>query len=64
MTTRTDKELLELCKKAFDAIPIAAKARRVLVEEFEGDAPAYSGNRSHVLARAMAEIISKHLETS
>lgn len=55
------RDLLRLSAKAFEAIPVAAKARRMMKEEFGADAPPYSGNRSHVLAKYMAEMISKRL---
>ncbi len=56
----TDKELLEECLEAFEAIPIAAKARKVLKKI--GQKPgAYAGNRSHILARHYADLIRKQI---
>ena len=57
----TDRELLQDCLKAFEAIPVAAKSRKVL-KDFGRKDEAWAGNRSHVLARYMAETIRAHLE--
>jgi hypothetical protein len=56
----TDRELLQDCLDAFEAIPVAANARKIL-KKFEQKTAAYGGNRSHVLARYMAETIRLHL---
>jgi hypothetical protein len=56
----TDRELLQDCLEAFDAIPVAAKARKMLKKI--GQVPgAYAGNGSHILAAKMAESIRRHL---
>ena len=57
----TDRELLVRCREAFEAIPVAAKARKLLIVVQGEDAPAYAGNRSHVLARVMVDRINKQL---
>jgi hypothetical protein len=57
----TDRELLQDCLDAFEAIPVAARARKVL-KKFGRKDEAWAGNRSHVLARYMAETIKLHLE--
>ncbi len=57
----TDRELLQDCLKAFEAIPVAAKAKKVL-RDFGRKDEAWTGNRSHVLARYMTETIRLHLE--
>ena len=57
----TDRELLQDCLEAFDAMPVAAKSRKVL-KKFGQEAQPYAGNRSHVLAAYMAAIIRRHLE--
>jgi len=57
----TDRELLVLCADAFAAIPVAAKSRRLLIAVMGEDAPAYAGNRSHVLAGVMGRKIEEHL---
>lgn len=55
----TDRELLELCREAFQAIPLSAAARKMLKKM--GQIPgAYAGNGSHILARAMVVEIDKH----
>jgi hypothetical protein len=58
----SDRELLEDCLKAFEAIPIAAASRKML--KHLGQQPvAYAGNGSHILARVMADELRHHLET-
>lgn len=57
----TDKELLAICQTAFEAIPSADKARKVLKKLGERPA-AYAGNGSHILAKTMAEMINEHLQ--
>jgi hypothetical protein len=57
----TDSELLAICQLAFEATPVADKAKKVLKKLGHESAP-YAGNRSHVLARVMAEMIEKHLK--
>ena len=57
----TDRELLKDCLDAFEAIPVAAKSRKVLKKLGRKD-EAWAGNRSHVLARYMADTIRIHLE--
>ena len=56
----SDRELLQDCLTAFEAIPVAAKSRSVL-KKFGRKDEAWAGNRSHVLARYMAETIRDHL---
>lgn len=58
---QTNREMLELCVEAFDALPVAAKSRKVLKDLGE-QVQSYAGNRSHVLAATMARIVRKHLE--
>lgn len=52
--------LLAECKQAFDAIPLAAKSRKMLktMHEIPG---AYAGNGSHILAQKMSEKIARFL---
>ncbi len=57
----TDRELLVRCREAFEAIPVAANSRKLLVLIQGEDAPAYAGNRSHVLARVMVDRINEQL---
>jgi hypothetical protein len=57
----SDRELLELCRLAFMATPVADEAKKVLKKLGHKTAP-YAGNRSHVLARVMVEEISRHLD--
>ncbi len=56
----TDKELLALCQEAFGAIPVAARARKVL-KKLDRAPVAYAGNGSHILASEMAHLIDEHL---
>jgi hypothetical protein len=56
----TDRELLEECLTAFEAIPVAANSRKVL-KKWGKVTAAYSGNRSHVLAGYMAQLIRDHI---
>jgi hypothetical protein len=56
----TDRELLKLCREAFEAIPVAAKARKML-KELERVPSAYTGNGSHTLCREMVDIISERV---
>ena len=56
----SDRELLQDCADAFDAMPIAAASRKLL-KKWGQKTEAYAGNRSHVLARYMAELIREHL---
>lgn len=62
----TDKELLTLCADAFDAMPIAANARKLLRSGRISNAASanipYAGNRSHVLAKVMAGRVRNHIE--
>jgi hypothetical protein len=54
------RELLIDLKEAFEAIPIAAKARKVLKKI--GQSPGtYAGNGSHILARHYAGVIDRIL---
>jgi hypothetical protein len=39
----TDKELLSICMTAFEAMPIAAKSRKVL-KKLDREPAAYAGN--------------------
>jgi hypothetical protein len=57
----TDKELLAMCQAAFEAIPVAAKARKVL-KKLDRTPGAYAGNGSHILATQMAAMINEHLQ--
>jgi hypothetical protein len=57
----TDKELLAMCQAAFEAIPVAAQARKVLRKLDRVPAP-YAGNGSHILSATMAEMIDEHLQ--
>ena len=57
----TDKELLAMCQVAFEAIPIAAKARKCL-KQLNKVPAAYAGNGSHILAAEMARLIDEHLQ--
>lgn len=56
----TDRELLQDCLDAFEAVPVADKSRKVL-KKFGQQSGAYAGNRSHLLANYMAKIIREHL---
>lgn len=55
----TDNELLDLCLAAFEAMPVADRAKKVLKTIGHTSAP-YAGNRSHILARVMVEMIVEH----
>jgi hypothetical protein len=57
----TDAELLSLCADAFAATPVANKSRKLLIAIQGHDGGAYAGNRSHVLANTMRQIIEMHL---
>lgn len=57
----TDKEMLAVCQVAFEAIPVAGKARKML-RKMEREPAAYAGNGSHSLAQTMAEMINEHLK--
>lgn len=57
----TDKELLAACQLAFEAIPVAPKARQML-RKMDRQPVAYAGNGSHILAQTMAEMINEHLQ--
>ena len=57
----TDRELLVMCIDAFNAIPVAARSRKLLVAIQGEDASPYAGNRSHVLAGVMKDKIEAHL---
>ena len=57
----TDKELLAMCWAAFEAIPVAAKARKVL-KKLEKTPKAYAGDGRHILAKTMADMIDEHLK--
>jgi hypothetical protein len=57
----TDRELLVLCQAAFQAIPVAARARKVL-KSLDRKPIAYAGNGSHILASEMAQMIDEHLQ--
>ncbi len=56
----TDRELLVDCAAAFEAMPRADESRKLL-KKWDQEPLPYSGNRSHVLARYMAELIRSHL---
>jgi hypothetical protein len=57
----TDRDLLLKAAMAFEAIPVAAKARKML--KFLDVTPAaYAGNGSHILASTLAKMIRDHLE--
>lgn len=58
----TDRQLLQDCADAFDALPIAANSRKMLKRwnVFAGN----GNRRSHVLARYMAETIRLHLDAA
>lgn len=63
----TDKELLALCADAFDAMPVAANALEFFKSGRAGWSAAemqlaYVGNRSHILARVMADRVRNHIE--
>ena len=57
----TDKELLTICQAAFEAMPIAAKARKIL-KKLDQVPVSYAGNGSHILAAVMAKMIDEHLQ--
>lgn len=57
----TDKELLVICHKAFEAMPVAAKARKVL-KALGSQPKAYAGNGSDILAKTMRDKIDEHLK--
>ena len=57
----TDRDLLRLCKEAFEAIPIAAKARKML-KNLDRVPTAYAGNGSQILCKEMAAIIRERIE--
>jgi hypothetical protein len=54
----TDAEMLKLCLEAFEAIPIAADARKVLRKLGE---PLFSINGSQQLAQHMKRMLKAHL---
>lgn len=57
----TDKELLAICQAAFEAIPIAAKSRKML-KKLDKTPASYAGNGSHILAATVAKMIDEHLQ--
>jgi hypothetical protein len=57
----TDTELLAMCQAAFEAIPVAAEARKML-KKLERKPGAYAGNGSHILAAEMARMVDEHLQ--
>lgn len=57
----TDKELLAICQAAFEAIPVAARARKVL-KKLDKAPASYAGNGSHILSATMAKMIDDHLQ--
>ena len=56
----TDRDLLRMCLEAFEAIPVAAKARKML-KTLDRKPGAYAGNGSHILCREMAEIVRERI---
>jgi hypothetical protein len=56
----TDKELLVLCQEAFAAMPVAARARKLL-KKLDKIPQAYPGNGSHILAQVMSHLVYEHL---
>ena len=59
----TDREYLKMCLEAFEAIPVAAKARKML-KVLDRKPGAYAGNGSHILCREMADIIRERIGAS
>ena len=57
----TDQELLAMCQAAFEAIPIAARSRKIL-KKLDQVPVSYAGNGSHILAAVMAKMIDEHLK--
>ena len=57
----TDKEWLELCVEAFDAIQIAKKSRSFMKKRFGETYWGYAGNGSHLLAKSMARRLREYL---
>jgi hypothetical protein len=58
MTDMTD--LLRDCLEAFEAIPVAAKSRKVL-KKIGQEPVSYAGNGSHILATHYAGVIRRRL---
>ena len=56
----TDRDLLKLCLEAFESIPIAANARKML-KKLERKPGAYAGNGSHILCREMVDILKERI---
>jgi len=56
----TDRDLLRMCIEAFEAIPIAAEARKML-KNLDRRPVSYAGNGSHILCREMIEIIKNRI---
>jgi hypothetical protein len=56
-----DRELLENCLKAFDALKVDAAACRKVLARFGRKVEAYAGSGQYVLARHMADAIREHL---
>jgi hypothetical protein len=56
----TDRDLLKLCLDAFEAIPVAASARKML-KALKRQPGAYDGNGSHILCKEMAAIIRERI---
>ena len=54
------ENLLRLCLDAFEAIPVAAKARKML-KSLERKPAAYAGNGSHILCKEMAKIVRERI---
>jgi hypothetical protein len=54
------RELLEDCLAAFEAMPIAAKSRKLL-KKWGMTPGAYAGSGSHILAEYMAKKLREHL---
>lgn len=56
----SDRDLLKLCREAFEAIPVAAKARKML-KDLDRAPSAWAGNGSHILCKEMVAIISERI---
>lgn len=56
----TDKELLAICQTAFEAIPVANRAHKVL-RQLDLRPEYYAGDPRRILSAEVARMIDKHL---
>jgi hypothetical protein len=55
--------MLDLCLRAFEAVPVSKEARKLLKEMGETPA-AYAGDGRHILAELMAKKLLNHISSA